>query len=58
MTTKTLTEAQIALKNYYASILVLEKTGVISDGVGDVLSATMMDAVGDYQEYAGAMYCG
>ena len=58
MTTMTLTEAQLALKNYYNAILALEKTGVIDFKVGDVLSATMMSWVGDYDEYDGTTFCG
>jgi len=58
MTTKTLTEAQIALRNYYRAIRQLEENGVISDNAGDVLSATMMEWVGDWDEYDGKMYCG
>lgn len=58
MTTETLTEAQAALKNYYASILALETTGVISRSVGDELSAEMMEWVGDYEEYNGTTYEG
>ena len=58
MTTMTLTEAQVALKNYYNAILALEKTGVIDIKVGDVLSATMMEWVGDYEEYDGTTFCG
>ena len=58
MTTMTLIEAQLALKNYYNAILALEKTGVIDIKVGDVLSATMMEWVGDYEEYDGTTYSG
>lgn len=47
----TTTPAQEALRNYYQSILDLEKTGVISDHHGDILSADMMDMVGDWEDY-------
>ncbi len=58
MTTQTLTDAQVALRNYYRAILALEDNGVISDTAGDVLSATMMSWVGEYDEYDGTMYTG
>ncbi len=56
--TTTLTEAQVALKNYYASILELERTDVISVRAGDELSSEMMGWVGDYEEYTGVTFNG
>ena len=38
---------QQSIANYYAAILQLESTGVITDHHGDVLSAAMVDAIGD-----------
>ena len=58
MITETLTEAQVALRNYYRAILALENNGVISNTAGDVLSGTMMEWVGDWDEYDGNMYNG
>ena len=58
MTTQTVTKAQIALRDYYQAILALEESGVICKYAGDELSATMMEWVGDYENYDGEMYCG
>ena len=57
-TAQPLTNAQVALKNYYEAILALEKTHVISDHVGDALSSQMMQMCGDYEEYDGTTFNG
>ena len=48
-----MTKAQAALKHYYEAVLALEATGVIGDHHADELSAEMMEAAGDWEDYQG-----
>ena len=50
-----MTTAQLAIANYYQAILLLEKTNVICDRLGDELSAAMMAEVGDAEDYTPAV---
>ena len=46
-----MTTAQLAIANYYQSIIDLEKANVITRHHGDTLSSDMMAEVGDAEDY-------